>query len=148
MRIALPTYIAGATQTKAYRLLRQKVYETLSAYDLNPTQWSMLGIVNEARDGIRQIDVANNLSVKAPLVTTMTQGMERRGLLQSVQNQFDGRAKLLAVTPTGKKFIREVEQSVSDLLSQLLQGVTLEDMAAYEKVLQAIIKNAASPQVN
>jgi DNA-binding MarR family transcriptional regulator len=142
MRISLPTYIAGTTQTMAYRLLRHEVYATLAVYDINPTQWSMLGAIVTARDGIRQVDIANILQVKAPLITTMSQTFQDRGLIQSVQNQFDARAKLLAATNEGKKFAKEVEADVNDTLSNLLHGLTEDDMVIYQKVLTTIIANA------
>jgi len=139
--MTLPTYISGTTQSKAYRLLRQRVYEVLKNYDMTPTYWSMLGIILQARNGIRQVEIANDLSVKAPLVTAMARELEKRGLVQSVVNQFDARAKLLAVTPNGKKFMKTVETELDDMLKHLLKGLTEQDMMTYQKVLQTIISN-------
>ena len=73
---------------KAYRLLRQHVYAVLTEYDLTPSYWSMLGIITEARDGIRQVDIARTMHVKAPLVTSMAKQLQGRDLIHSVQNQF------------------------------------------------------------
>jgi DNA-binding MarR family transcriptional regulator len=140
----LPTYIAGTTQAKAYRLLREHIYEVLSQYDLTPTYWSMLGIIMQAQDGVRQVEIAKKLHVKAPMVTSMAQQLQKRGLVQGVQNQFDARAKLLAVTPSGKKFVKGVEQSLHKTLDQLLHGITENDLVAYHKVLTTIIANDAS----
>lgn len=136
-----PTYIMGTAQTKAYRILREHVYTALEDHDLNPTYWSMLGIIMNARDGVRLVDIANILHVKAPLVTAMAKDLEASGYVQSVRNQFDARAKLLAITPVGKSFIKSVEGSLITRLSQLLIGVTESDMATYHKVLTTIIIN-------
>jgi len=138
----LHTYIAGTIQTKAYRLLRQEVVEVLSGYELTPTYWSMLGIIMESKDGIRQTDVAKHLQVKPPLVTMMTRELQTRGLIVSVTNQFDARAKLLTTTPAGKKFVKTVEANLSKMLNNLLSGLTEADMVTYQKVLTTIIANA------
>lgn len=138
----LPTYITGTTQALAYRLLREQVYEVLGRYDLTPTYWSMLGVIIEARDGVRLADIARTLHVKAPLVTNMARTLESRELVKSVPNQFDARAKLLAVTPAGKKFSRDVEQDLRETLKVLLSGLTESELAAYHKVLTTIITNA------
>jgi DNA-binding MarR family transcriptional regulator len=137
----LPTYITGTTQTKAYRLLREHVYGVLEQYDLTPTYWSMLGVIMQARDGVRQAEIARTMHVKAPLVTAMARKLQDRDIVQSVQNQFDARAKLLAVTPSGKKFIKTVEIDLHHTLDKLLVGLTENDLRAYHKVLTTIITN-------
>ncbi len=140
----LPTYISGTVQAKAYRLLRERVYEVLAQFELTPTYWSMLGIIIEARDGVRQAEIARQLHVKAPLVTAMARQLQDRGIVQSVQNQFDARAKLLALTPEGKKFVKIVESTLGKTLDQLLYGLTEKDLIAYHKVLTTIIDNDKS----
>ena len=138
----LHTYVTGTIQTRAYRLLRQQVIDVLDRYELTPTYWSMLGVILEARDGIRQTDVAKLLQVKPPLVTMMARELQNRGLITSVTNQFDARAKLLTTTPAGKKYIKTVEANLSKMLDNLLDGLTEKDMATYQKVLTTIIANA------
>ncbi len=137
----LHTYINGTIQSRSVRLLRQRVIAVLSTYDLTPTYWSMLGIIFEARDGIRQTDVANALQVKPPLVTMMTRELQGRDLIKVVPNQFDARAKLLTTTPAGKKFVKGVESTLSKMLEGLLEGLTESDMLTYQKVLTTIIAN-------
>jgi DNA-binding MarR family transcriptional regulator len=140
-----PTYILGSVQTRAYALLRENVYSVLSKYDITPTYWSMLGIILEARDGIRQAEVARMMNVKAPLITLMAREMQNRGFLQSVHNQFDARAKLLSVTPQGKKFIKSTDIELQKQLNYLLNGLTENDLITYQKVLTTIVTNAETP---
>jgi MarR family transcriptional regulator, transcriptional regulator for hemolysin len=141
--VNLPTYIFSTTQVKAQRLLREHVYAVLSQYDLTPTYWSMLGIIMQAQDGLRQVEIARAMHVKAPLVTAMARQLQDKGLIQSVQNQFDARAKLLAITPSGKKSIKTVEAELHAELEKLLNGLTENDVLAYHNVLKAIIANDA-----
>lgn len=137
----LPTYITGSVQSQAYRLLREHVYAVLTKYDLTPTYWSMLGIIMEARDGVRQVEIANAMRVKAPLITAMSKQMQDRGIIQSVQNQFDARAKLLAITPSGRKYIKMIDIELNDALKKLLVGLNENDLITYHKVLTTIIAN-------
>ena len=90
---------------------------------------------------MRQIEIAKALHVKAPLITAMARQLKNRGLIQIVQNQFDGRAKLLALTPEGKKLMKTVETELNIQLSQLLDGLTESELTTYNKVLQTIIDN-------
>ena len=137
----LPTYITGTVQTQAYQALREHVYGVLSEYDLTPSYWSMLGIIMEARNGVRQAEIARAMHVKAPLITVMARQLQKREIVQSVQNQFDARAKLLAITPEGKKFVKTVEQALYKELNGLLTGLTEKDLMTYHKVLTTIIAN-------
>jgi DNA-binding MarR family transcriptional regulator len=137
----LPTYISGTVQTQAYQILREHVYGILSEYDLTPSYWSMLGVIIQSRDGVRQAEIARTMRVKPPLITVMARQLQKQGLVQSVQNQFDARAKLLAITPEGKKFMKTVEQSVNKTLEKLLIGLTENELITYHKVLTTIIAN-------
>lgn len=137
----LPTYITGNVQTKAYAILRRNVYDVLSKYDITPTHWAMLGIIFSAKDGVRQIEVARALGVKPPLITVMVRDMEKKGIVQTVKNQFDARAKLLSITQEGKKFIKSIETELHGSLEILLKGLTENDLIAYHKVLSTIIEN-------
>lgn len=138
----LPTYMTGSVQTKAYAILRENVYDVLEKYDLIPSYWSMLGIIIEARDGIRQADIAKAMNVKPPLITVMVRKMQARGIVQTVQNQFDARAKLINITPEGKKLIRSAENDLHKRLDSLLKGLTENDLLTYHKVLSTIIANS------
>lgn len=140
----LPTYLTGSVQTQAYRLLREHVYTVLTQYDLTPSYWSMLGVILDAKDGIRQVEIARMMHVKAPLITAMSKQMEERNIVQSVQNQFDARAKLLAITPSGRKFMKQVEIELDAQLEQLLDGLTETDMVTYHKVLTTIVANSST----
>lgn len=137
----LPTYITGNVQTKAHRLLRERVYAVLEQYELTPTYWSMLGAIIQSPDGVRQVEIARMLHVKAPLITSMAKDLEQRNLIKSVQNQFDARAKLLAVTPEGRKFAKSVDLDLNHELERLLKGLTDSELQTYHKVLTTIIAN-------
>ena len=137
----IPTYLSGTLQVKAYRILRSHVYNCLSEYDLNPSHWSLLGIVVQADDGVRLAKVAELLGFKAPLITLMANELIDRNLIKRIPHHSDARAKLLVITPEGKHFVAKVEQTLNAQLRILLKGLSMEDMATYHKVLVTIIEN-------
>lgn len=137
----LPTYISGTIQTKAYRILREHVYDVLRAYGITPSHWAMLGIILQARDGVRQTDIATFMHVKAPLITSMAHTLQKHGYIQIIRAQIDARAKLLAMTPQGKKFVKLVEVTLNEKLVQLVDGLSETDLSIYHKVLRTIIQN-------
>jgi DNA-binding MarR family transcriptional regulator len=138
----MPSYMSGSIFMKAYRTLRMRVATRLQAHELTPTMWSLLGVVISARDGIRLSEVAHVLEVKAPLVTMLSHKLIDRGYIKRIPHHIDKRAKLLVITPKGKAFMKTVEADLSDELSRLLDGVSDDDLHAYQHVLDAIIKNS------
>ncbi len=136
-----PSYNYGILFTKAYRVLRSSVYASLGKYNLNPTEWSLIGLVHDSKDGIRLSEVANILDVKAPAVTMMADTLINRKLIVRIPNQIDARAKLLVITPIGKSTVKKVEQTLEIDLKPLLNGLSRDDLEIYAKVLETIIKN-------
>ncbi|HVW23093.1 MAG TPA: MarR family transcriptional regulator [Candidatus Saccharimonadales bacterium] len=128
-------------QTQVDRLIRERSAEAVREYGLTLSQWGLLGLLAEARDGRRHTDIAEVLCVKPPLVTAMSKQLLKRGLIQSVTNQFDARAKLLALTSDGRKFIIQVETTLGRHLNELFNGLTKQELADYQKVLRTIIAN-------
>ena len=137
-----PTYLTGAVFAKSYKALREAVTRGLGRHGLSPTAWTFLGAVAHAPNGIRLVELADHLGVKAPFVTALTHDLVERGLVERAQHQFDKRAKLLVLTRRGKQFVTEVEQDVEAELKALLVGLTDSDLDAYQKVLETIVANA------
>lgn len=138
----IPTYLTGAIFAKSSKALREAVTRGLGKHGLSPTAWSLLGAVASSPNGIRLVELAERLGVKAPFVTALAHDLVDRGLIERAQHQFDKRAKLLVLTRKGKQFVADVESDVEAELSVLLAGLTEADLRAYQKVLETIIANA------
>lgn len=136
-----PSYNYSILLTKAYRTLRTRVYSCLEKYELIPTHWSLIGIVYRAKTGVTLSDVATNLGVKLPLVTIMVDFLEKKGLIDRVANKADGRSKLLMPTKDGITIVSTIEKELTESLKPLLNGVSPEQMNAFQSVLQSIIDN-------
>lgn len=138
----IPTYLTGVIFAKSSKALREAVARGLGKHELSPTAWSLLGAVASSPNGIRLVELAERLGVKAPFVTALTHDLVDRGLIERAQHQFDKRAKLLVLTRKGKQFVSDVESDVEAELTVLLKGLTEVDLKAYQKVLETIIVNA------
>ncbi len=137
-----PTYKAGILQVKAFRILQSKVSQTLSKFDLNPSEWSILGLISASTNGIRLAEVASALNVETPLITALVNNLEELKLVERFNHPSDKRAKLLYLTPKGKHLIPLVENSLKETLFKLLEGVTQEELNTYRKVLEVIVTNS------
>ncbi len=137
-----PTYTSGLLQVKAYRILQSQVSNSLERYGLSPTTWSILGLINENQDGIRLSEIASNINVEAPHITTLVDQLQNMAIVEKHDHPTDKRAKLLFLTSKGKSLISPVEGNLNQVLLKLLNGVTESELGAYQTVLETIVKNA------
>ncbi len=137
-----PTYTSGVLFTRAHKAVRSRVYSLLEKYELNPSYWAILGITMQAPEGVRLATVAKQMDVKAPLVTMIASDLIKKGLITRVPHHTDGRAKLLVVTPKGKKLAAQIEAELSMAIGNLMNGVSTTDIANFQKTLETIITNS------
>jgi DNA-binding MarR family transcriptional regulator len=140
--MTLPTYMSGILFTRAHKVVRQHIYELLEKYELNPTYWSILSATVRADDGVRLARVADELGVKAPLVTMMASDLIEKGLISRIPHHTDRRAKLLVATAKGKKLAGIVEQELNIAIGELLAGLSTQEILAFQKTLETIIQNS------
>lgn len=139
-----PTSTSGLLFTRAHKAVRARIYALLEQYELNPSYWSILGITAGAPEGVRLASVAKQMDVKAPLVTVLAGDLIDRGLIQRIPHHTDRRAKLLVITPKGRKLATEVEAKLATEISGLMRGLSAAEVAGFQKVLETIISNAAT----
>lgn len=137
------TYKTGLLQAKAYRIMRGHLAKILSSYSLSIPEWTILGQVFE-QEGIRLAEISLILSVEAPLVTTLTDQLEHKGLVTRTDDPMDRRAKLITLTEKGKELVPKIEAEASKIILSLMKDVSEEDMLAYNRVLEFIVKNLSS----
>lgn len=137
-----PTYSSGLLFTTAHKAVRSRIYTVLEQYDLNPTYWAILGATLQAPEGLRLATVARQMSVKAPLVTMLAGDLIEQGLITRVPHHTDGRAKLLVITPKGKKMAQQIETELNTEIGTLLKGLSISEIQTFQKALETIITNA------
>lgn len=138
----LPTYHQSVLQTVAYRTIRNRVNKVLAGYDLNTTQWSILGLVHENPSQLRITDLADRLAVKGTLITVLVRSLTKSNYITTTPSATDRRAVSLSITTSGEQLINELEQKLADHLQSLTSGLSDADMATYFRCLQAFIDNS------
>lgn len=134
------TYQMGLLQAKTYRIIRGHLAKILSAYDLSIPEWTILGQVFE-QEGIRLAEISVILSVEAPLVTTLADQLEKKGLVARSDDPQDRRAKLITLTEKGKDLVPKIEDNANQKIKELMQGISEQDLMVYNRVLEFIAKN-------
>lgn len=72
---------------------------------------------------VRQADLAEELGVTQPSLVRTLHLLEGMGLIERVTNPEDKRSNRVALTPAGQALAQRIEQRLSDLRRELLDGV-------------------------
>lgn len=136
------THANAALQMISHKKLQSKILATLRLYELNTTQWIILGRLHDKRDGLRTTDLAHFLQVEVPLVTMVSQSLLSRGLIDSMVQLNDRRTKILKVTDAALELLDTIETRIQKQFEDILQDVSGADLQAYYKVLHSMMQHA------
>jgi MarR family transcriptional regulator for hemolysin len=133
-------YNSGLLQGKAYRILTSHLTEVLLPYNLSIPEWKLLGQLADGGN-MKLAKLAELLAVEAPLVTSLVDSLEKKGLVTRSNDPIDKRAKVIEGTKRAFSLVDDIEPKVKAKVQILLHGTTIEDLNAYIRILNAIVKN-------
>jgi MarR family transcriptional regulator for hemolysin len=136
------SYESGLLFTQAHMAVRHVIYDSLEKYSLTTSHWRIMVIVNSSSDGIRLARVAEEMGVKAPLITMLANELISRDLLERLPHHTDGRAKLLTLSPQGKKLLAKINGDIDSEVSNLMEGVPDKNQESFRETLEIIKLNA------
>jgi len=77
-------------------------------------------IIGEGHKYLTGIQIAGLLEVAKSRATVIIENLEKKGMVQRSQDPNDARVKLINLTPTGQRKVREIEEFMFTLHQQLL----------------------------
>ncbi len=136
----LNAYSTGLLQGKAYNRLHVNLTQMLAPFDISIPEWKLLGQLHE-HGKIRLAELAEYLSYDPPMVTKLAKLLEKKKLLQRLQDPHDERAKIVSITKNGNDLVKQIEPVAKKVLALILKGVTHDELISYIKVLTVIVNN-------
>ncbi len=128
---------AGLLQSQAYRALKSYMSNYLGSYEVSLTEWALLGLVT-APGGVRPSELAYQLQVELPLVTSLTNRLVKKDYIKRTKDPEDGRAKLIQLTDNGQDFVARLEIELRTDMKRFLADVAPEELVIYIRVLAKI----------
>lgn len=108
--------------------------EMYQEFDLNRSQASVLFMLHK-RDSMSQKELAAQLNVTAPSITSMIQKMERDKYITREPDQYDQRVMRLTLTEKGRSCIQAVK-NVADRMEEILfQGMSSEEKLLFRRLM-------------
>lgn len=114
----------------------------LAPYELTHTQYKILMVLfrNKGKQ-IRQADIETHFSMTNPSVTGIIQNLEKKGLLQRVQNPDDKRSKLLKLTEQALSLEKELYGLGESIEMQVTKNLSAEESEQLIVLLKKVIES-------
>lgn len=90
-------------------------------------------------------DVADRLRVTRQAVAQAVTALERHGYVERVPDPVDARARLIELTPRGRRALRVMRSSAVDVERQWQQTVGPERLQELRAILRSLLESAAHP---
>lgn len=118
--------------------------QVLAPYEMSNAQYKIMMMLYRNPDKtVRQADIEEKFSLTNPTVTGIIQKLEKKGLIQRVQNPNDKRSKLLCLTAKAYELRDELDQ-----LGEALEGQITEPLTGQEcEQLCALLKKMLEVQL-
>jgi MarR family transcriptional regulator, transcriptional regulator for hemolysin len=103
-------------------------------------QWVLLKIIEE-HGQISQVDIAQVALKDTASITRILDLLQKKGLIQRNDDDFDRRKYLISLTPDGKGFFNRMLPQISQIRDQVVKGLSKEEIQALKSTLNKIRQN-------
>lgn len=119
---------------KVARRWRTRLDSRLRSMGLTQARWMALLELSRA-DGLTQRDLAATLGIEGPTLVRLLDGLEGQGLIERQSCPDDRRAKRVRLTEAATPVLREIRKIADETRSELLEGVSPDDLSVARRVL-------------
>lgn len=108
----------------------------LSELGLNSQQGQMMGYIFEHQDkGVIQRDLADHFNRKGATITSMLQGLEKKGYIRRVIPEDNERQKKIYLLKKGSDLVEEFNEIFMGVEKSITQGLTKAESETFMKLL-------------
>ena len=116
--------------------IRDMANTRLSELGLNSQQGQMMGYIFEKQDeGVIQKDLADHFNRKGATITSMLQGLEKKGYIKRVIPKDNERQKKIYLLKKGTDLVEEFNEIFTEVEHSITQGLTEKESETFMKLL-------------
>ncbi|HAT54905.1 MAG TPA: MarR family transcriptional regulator [Lactobacillus sp.] len=109
---------------------------------INAVQGRVIGYIADHQDhGVIQRELATAVQRRSASITSVLQGLEKRGLIERRVPADNGRNKQLYLTAAGQALVLQYDSLAAKINGQTVAGLTDAEMTAAVKLLTRINQN-------
>jgi len=135
--------IVGRTMHEVFRVLRKKSSEEMET-KLTIEQFGLLHAVNMKQEDMIQKDMAEMMGKDKSSILRIIDALEEKELVRRAPDKNDRRKNFVMVTKKGERVIDEYIRIEKELVEELQEGLTEQELQVFQKVLNHIRGRAES----
>ncbi|MGH1369595.1 MAG: MarR family winged helix-turn-helix transcriptional regulator [Maritimibacter sp.] len=125
------------------RLRRVNFDRELAPLGITRSQWWVLAFISR-NDGLPQTKLANDLDVGKVALGSLIDRLQSAGFVERVADKKDRRVKRVFLTAKARKLIEDIAPVTNDFNTQILTGISREELEITSKTLYAMKQNLVS----
>ncbi len=113
-----------------------------SRWELSPSQFNVLNVLNDKPHGLSQIELGRLLIMHRSNVTGLVDRLEKRGLLQRKEAAADRRAYRIVLTLAGRKLVQQILPQYYRVAEEVWDGFPVNSAKQWATDLKRLGVNA------
>jgi MarR family transcriptional regulator, transcriptional regulator for hemolysin len=122
----------------AFMTMRRELEASLREFGMTVTQWRALGVLLR-EPGATHSDLVKHLDIETPSVTSLVDGMERKGWVKRTRSTSDARVKQLSLTPRGRRLIEDAHEAMTLIDARMAATLSSGEQATLKRLLRTMI---------
>lgn len=137
---ACPFYLVSRVTLVMTSALKKRLADANVPHVKPAYLWSLINLWNE--DALKVVDLGKRSGLEASTMSGLLDRMERDGLVTRVPDPSDRRVLRINLTDEGRRVRDPVIREVERLLSEMLDGISGDEIARTTNLLQRILDGA------
>ena len=121
-------------------LFRSILEDSLRKYKLVPPQGGILHILNGYGE-FNQNLLGQEMSIDKASMVKFIDGLEKLGLVKRTTDPADRRAKLIALTPKGKKVQKEISEIHQNLEKEIMKDFSSKEVETLRELMPRVLES-------
>lgn len=119
--------------------IKMKADESIKELKLNSQQGRVISYIYEHQnEGVIQKDLCDAFNRKGATITSMLQGLEKKGYIERRIPKDNERQKNIYLLSKGEELIKDFDKSFSNVETSITKSLTVEERKILEKLLSKI----------
>ena len=142
-RFESPVQVAILNLLVAASYLQEQNERLLAEHNLSPAQYNVLRILKGVHpEGHPRCEFARRMIERAPDLTRMIDGLERRGLVERARSDHDRRHSITRITRRGLDLIQRTAPATAAIHGLLARRLTRGDLAELSRLCEKLYASA------
>jgi DNA-binding MarR family transcriptional regulator len=132
---------AGQLFFRLWRASHTRVAEGLGTLGLTPASFGLLNVLG-ARSGANQQELSALMGIDPSTMVSLIDGLEDAGLVERRPNPKDRRARVVTLTPKGRRLLKRAREVAFEVEDEVLQRLTAPQRRELVKLLRRALEGA------